>query len=1306
MYLSLNMRFIRKNALAYAMLYALTLFFTAAFGQETYSLPKVINPSPQSMAFTRYGDYPMAAYTGLTDISVPLHNISGRKLSLPMSISFHASGRMANEINGVLGIRWTFNCGGLVTRTMKGNPDEWNYLTPYTVNPNHEPSFDELYSACTDGKISNGYTKPYYDSELDIFSYALPNGKQGHFVLKNENGVKVPMFMPYTPMKISMAKAATDKGYFERIEITDVDGTKYFFGKISAATANAIETLPEWDISDGKLGEVPTAWYLTKVVSNDGTDELLLTYNTRYEMQVSASQHATIYDRRRNSSTLYIWDDCELDAYECGLLNRFGPSYYWQQSADREAQTSAINKIVPILSGVQFEGGSVALNYSNDLLSDIVFKREAVPYKKIKFDLSKNTTGDPLYHLDRMAFYGEDQNTVSEKYGFSYYEGGNNEAAPESRKDWWGNYSRFVFNLLPYQPAQPVTYLMNGGGYKDVGLPFVERNPQLASKITGMIKTITYPTGGNTEFVYEDNRYNGGDAAGIRISEIISRPVLGKEIHKTYKYGINENGYGTINEHLRPGSTSRAALSILESNAMHFWRYYTDLGATFPIAWPHDVQMGFRMREYLSDPYISFDLQGSQIKYDAVAEYVSEYVAGYGYVNHKTASSYSWGDNPQLSDFIVRDRDEPITYPRKFSDPQNECYKPVMTGKSLYKYANNQYELVKRESYVYDYLLKEEAWDMPTYAHTSVVYTRQEPNTDLDLDAYYNTAKDYHNSSCSVYGYGYRKYRSGSQVLTSKTVEDFTPAGTVVTQYDMGFETTDHFLRTEQVQNGKNEVVKTTYSYPKDFATISPYSDMVSRNILSPVIELVHENITLHKELGRGRTNYNLWQNNTIIQPGTIQKSIAGNALETEATINAYDDKGNILQVTGRDGLITTYIWGYNQKYPVAKIVGKAYADVVAQSGISLPVLNNSASTDAVMRTELQKLRTLSNCFVNTYTYKPLTGVTSETDPGGRITYYEYDLFGRLSIVRDKENNILKKYTYDYLGECTNCGPVAGANWQPTGARRVKPCELNIAYNSRMGQQEEKDVNPNSSTYNQIRWVDYYIGFGDPLYDPLVQDMQEQYWVNTSTPPRCVQISGQNTGEQEQEQVYGDPNPCSLYYHSVRWKNLGMNTNACPLPAFFTSGDASGTYYSSVCVSPAQPTPIYVSVPAGQFTSTISLADANAQAAHYAQTYADAHGGCVVPPINFTFINNAGGGFTIELTNTTTLQQYTLHSVNGANAVLQNLPQGNYNIYIMPSSNDWRSYEIGCNYFTETQGEIWVDDIPLTSSCNTITVNY
>jgi len=56
-----------------------------------------------------------------------------------------------------------------------------------------------------------------------------------------------------------------------------------------------------------------------------------------------------------------------------------------------------------------------------------------------------------------------------------------------------------------------------------------------------------------------------------------------------------------------------------------------------------------------------------------------------------------------------------------------------------------------------------------------------------------------------------------------------------------------------------------------------------------------------------------------------------------------------------------------------------------------------------------------------TYTVDPLIGIKSKCDANNHITYYEYDNANRLTLVRDQDKNIIKKYCYDYSGQTQSC---------------------------------------------------------------------------------------------------------------------------------------------------------------------------------------------------------------------------------------------------------------------------------------------
>jgi YD repeat-containing protein len=215
------------------------------------------------------------------------------------------------------------------------------------------------------------------------------------------------------------------------------------------------------------------------------------------------------------------------------------------------------------------------------------------------------------------------------------------------------------------------------------------------------------------------------------------------------------------------------------------------------------------------------------------------------------------------------------------------------------------------------------------------------------------------------------------------------------------------------------------------------------------------------------------------------------------------------------------------------------------------------------------------DAFITTYTYDESGKMTSETNASGQSIYYYYDKLQRLSLIRDNNNNLVKKICYNYAGQAEDCFTSSSVQWQPTGSLRCKPCPANSAYLTNIQQHEEVDVNPNSATYGTTRWVDDNIA-GACTAPPD--------WQNTTTAIRCNKnASNQNTGYQEQEQK--DMNPCSPTYNTLRWTVIDYNPTACPLPAGCIQGvNCNGNYRK--CINGACEIGILVTDSYGYFAGT------------------------------------------------------------------------------------------------------------------------
>ena len=273
-----------------------------------------------------------------------------------------------------------------------------------------------------------------------------------------------------------------------------------------------------------------------------------------------------------------------------------------------------------------------------------------------------------------------------------------------------------------------------------------------------------------------------------------------------------------------------------------------------------------------------------------------------------------------------------------------------------------------------------------------------------------------------------------SHVLTQKKDSQYLNGQTIVTIEN--YEYNDYFQNKTVRSIGSDKKQHSTYiKYPKDLTNSSDAEDLlIALNQVDVPIEVKTE---VKSESGTVLTNstqytvFNDWSNN-IVLPNEIL-TLKGfptvtNTLEPRVTFHSYDNKGNPTEVSKKDGTHIVYIWGYNQTQPIVKIENATYGEVelaatrianTTYNSISkiqnLSNLDTDLASETYLKTALNDLRdSLPNAQVTTYTYDPLIGVTSVTDPRGETVYYHYDNFNRLEFVKDAQGNILSKNQYNY----------------------------------------------------------------------------------------------------------------------------------------------------------------------------------------------------------------------------------------------------------------------------------------------------
>lgn len=279
---------------------------------------------------------------------------------------------------------------------------------------------------------------------------------------------------------------------------------------------------------------------------------------------------------------------------------------------------------------------------------------------------------------------------------------------------------------------------------------------------------------------------------------------------------------------------------------------------------------------------------------------------------------------------------------------------------------------------------------------------------------------------------------------------------------------------------------------------------------------------------------------------------------------------------------------------------------------------------------------------MTTYTYLPFVGVATKCDINNNIIYYEYDIFNRVSIIKDQDQKVVKKYCYGNPGQTENCSGLIFQSELKSANFQRSDCGSGYVGSS----------------------VTYTVPYGTYVSS-----------VDQATANQMAQADLDANG-----QLYANINGmCGYIYYNP---------------------DFSGNYYNMNCNIGETPAAIYVSVPANMFSSFVSQSDANNQALQYAQNYANQNGQCVTDVL-LTCDNEIGGvTMHVVLTSLETNDVYYFES-NGFSE-LGTIPAGHYDVEIT-SDCGWCycSFMAGCDY--ETSGySAYFYDVSFDNSCNYI----
>ena len=469
----------------------------------------VTMPAPNAASLGKYGDYSVGNFTGVPDISIPIYTVQEGSLSLPISLSYHASGIKVAEMASWVGAGWSLSAGGIISRTIQGVRDE-DFARGYYNNGQNLTNLINSGTTYVDVNIANGQV----DGEPDIFNFNV-GGYSGKFYIDYKNAVSqgkaAYQFVPKQDLKLEF------DDNFLGFTIIAPNGTRYIFGRYQPVSGPAITAHEKTLYQNQSSGErYISSWYLLRIESPDKLFNISLNYQDE------------AYSYLNNASGKFIRAEALVNSCASSV-----EEYIYSSSSNTEIDVNHRHfrtyidgkRLTQITTGTNTSTVNFAVSTNradlddnkgfteiNSPMSKYLDKIEIITGDKCKkFDMAYDYFQDPgsttksCYKRLRLLSVTEkscDGSIVNPPYTFTY----NGNYLPHRLSkavDHWGYSNGAVDNETKAINVPPTTIIVGTGSTSTFGASNRETNETEMKK--SVLTQIQYPTGGKTDFSFEAN---------------------------------------------------------------------------------------------------------------------------------------------------------------------------------------------------------------------------------------------------------------------------------------------------------------------------------------------------------------------------------------------------------------------------------------------------------------------------------------------------------------------------------------------------------------------------------------------------------------------------------------------------------------------------------------------------------------------------------------------------------------------------------------------------------------------------------